>query len=152
MRAKASGLAPDDLVVWEGAFTFDAGAAAARRFLALPKRPSAIFCANDQLAIGFIKAVRDAGLTVPEDVSVAGFDDIEYASLFAPALTTMRQPRAELGRRAAEYLVARMAGDSKGLAQNTRLPCTLVVRDSVRAYRTSIKEDSPVIRASVAST
>ncbi len=148
--AAAGGIAPENQIVWEGAFSFDAGAAAARRFLALPERPSAIFCASDQLAIGFIKAVRDAGLSVPDDVSVAGFDDIEYANLFAPALTTMRQPRAELGRRAAEYLVARMSGDGKGLAQRTRLPCTLVVRDSVRAYRTAVRERPLAIRATIA--
>jgi LacI family repressor for deo operon, udp, cdd, tsx, nupC, and nupG len=133
--AAASGLAPSDLVVWEGSFSFEAGVAAAAKFLALPHRPSAIFCASDQVAIGFIKAIRDAGLSVPEDVSVAGFDDIEYANLLSPALTTMRQPRAELGRRAAEQLVRRMSQDRKGVVQRTRLPCTLVIRDSVRAYR-----------------
>jgi LacI family repressor for deo operon, udp, cdd, tsx, nupC, and nupG len=136
----AANLPADDVVVWEGAFSFDAGAAAAKKFLALVDRPSAVFCASDQLAIGFIKAVRDAGLSVPEDVSVAGFDDIEYASLFAPALTTMHQPRAELGRRAAEYLVQRMNGKGEDLPKRTRLPCKLIVRDSVRAYRGASRE------------
>jgi LacI family repressor for deo operon, udp, cdd, tsx, nupC, and nupG len=148
--AAEGGISLEDQIVWEGAFSFDAGAAAARRFLALPQRPSAIFCASDQLAIGFIKTVRDAGLSVPEDVSVAGFDDIEYANLFAPALTTMRQPRAELGRRAAEYLVARMSGNGKAAPQRTRLPCTLVIRDSVRAYRSAQRDYPPAARAAIA--
>ena len=145
--AAAHGLPAEKQIVWEGAFSLDAGAAAARRFLALTHRPTAVFCASDQIAIGFIKTLRDAGLSVPEDVSVAGFDDIEYASLLAPALTTMRQPRAELGRRAAENLVARMTGAAA--AHHIRLPCTLIVRDSVRALRPAAKERSqtPIGRA-----
>lgn len=135
--AAACGLAPEDLIVWEGSFSFEAGVAAAARFLALPVRPTAVFCASDQVAIGFIKAIRDAGLSVPDDVSVAGFDDIEYANLLSPALTTMHQPRAELGRRAAEHLVMRMSGDRTDMPQHTRLACTLVIRDSVRAPRAS---------------
>jgi LacI family repressor for deo operon, udp, cdd, tsx, nupC, and nupG len=69
---------------------------------------------------------------VPQDVSVAGFDDIEYANLIEPALTTMHQPRIDIGRLAAEALVQRMQG-TPGAPQprTTRLPCTLIVRDSV---------------------
>lgn len=137
----AAELAPGDLFIWEGAFSFDAGTAAARRFLTLSPadRPSAIFCGSDQMAIGFIKAVRDTGVSVPMDVSVAGFDDIEYANLFSPALTTMHQPRPEIGRSAAENLVAQMTGSGK-TQQRTRLPCTLVIRDSVRPYRPATRE------------
>ncbi len=130
--AAAARIAEKDLHVWDGTFSFEAGAAAARRFLALSRRPTVVFCASDQIAIGFIKTVRDAGLAVPEDVSVAGFDDIEFANLFSPALTTMRQPRAALGRAAAEYLVGRMNGTGDAAPQRIRLPCVLIVRDSVR--------------------
>ncbi|HVY19946.1 MAG TPA: LacI family DNA-binding transcriptional regulator [Bauldia sp.] len=136
-----AGLPPENLQLWDGAFSFEAGAAAAKRFLALARRPTAVFGASDQVAIGFIKAVRDAGLSVPGDVSVAGFDDIEYANLFSPALTTMRQPRADLGRAAAENLVERMTGLAGGPTR-TRLPCTLVVRDSVRAIAPQSKPRS----------
>jgi LacI family repressor for deo operon, udp, cdd, tsx, nupC, and nupG len=138
--AAALNLGPDGLTIWEGAFSVEAGAAAARRFLASKHRPTAVYCASDQVAIGFIKAIRDAGLSVPEDVSVAGFDDIEYASLLSPALTTMRQPRAELGRIAAQQLIMRMRGDRTGVVERTRLPCSLVVRDSVRALRAPARE------------
>jgi LacI family repressor for deo operon, udp, cdd, tsx, nupC, and nupG len=126
----AGGLCEEDTIVWDGAFSIEAGAAAARRFLTLKQRPTAIFCSSDQVAMGFMKTVRDAGLSVPEDVSVAGFDDIEYASLLMPSLTTMRQPRAELGRLAAQKLVAQMRGDRRG-AERTRLPCSLMIRESV---------------------
>ena len=104
---------------------------ALRDFLPRSDRPTAVFAANDETAIGFIKAVRDAGLSVPDDVSVAGFDDIGYAALSDPGLTTMRQPRAELGRVAAEILVRRMTGQGGPQPRITRLPCTLIVRESV---------------------
>lgn len=126
------GIAVDDSIIWDGAFRFDAGVDVARTFLAHPDRPTAIFASNDEMAMGFIRTVKDAGLSVPGDVSVVGFDDIEYTRYFDPALTTMNQPRAELGRIAADILVARMAGAEPDV-QRTRLPCSLVVRDSVSA-------------------
>ncbi len=102
----AAGIAYDPCLVWQGNYRSESGGAAAvQNFLPMAERPTAVFAANDESAIGFIKAVRDAGLSVPEDVSVAGFDDIGYAALFDPGLTTMHQPRAELGRVAAEILV-----------------------------------------------
>lgn len=129
-----AGIAIDESIVWQGAFTFEAGVRVARGFLDHSDRPTALFAGNDEMALGFIRTVKDAGLRVPEDVSVAGFDDIEYARYFDPALTTMRQPRADLGRIAAENLIARMSG-GKSLPRRTRLPCELVVRASVRPLR-----------------
>jgi LacI family repressor for deo operon, udp, cdd, tsx, nupC, and nupG len=128
----AAGLPFDESIVWQGAFRFDAGVEVAKRFLAHPDPPTAIFSSNDEMALGFVRAVKDAGLRVPDDVSVAGFDDIEFARYFDPALTTMHQPRAELGRLAAENMVARMAGKSASPFR-TQLKCTLVVRDSTAA-------------------
>ena len=84
---------------------------AAALFLALSDRPTAVFAATDETAIGFIRDLAAAGMSVPRDVSVAGFDDIENLALFTPAITTMRQPRTELGRLAAQGLLRRMAGD-----------------------------------------
>ncbi len=129
----AAGIAYDPCLVWQGSYRAETGAqVAASDFLPMTDRPTAVFAANDESAIGFIKAVRDAGLSVPEDVSVAGFDDIGYAALFDPGLTTMRQPRAELGRVAAQILVRRMSGKAAPASPRiTRLPCTLVVRESV---------------------
>ena len=124
-------LPADEGIVWEGGFAFAHGVSVAARFLATPERPTAIFAANDEMAMGIIKTVKDAGLHVPRDVSVAGFDDIEFASYFDPALTTVRQPRAELGRLAAESLVARIGGIGNKMQLRTRLPCSLVIRDSV---------------------
>lgn len=145
-----AGIAFDPCIVWQGAFDLEAGVDVARQFLAAPDRPSAIFTGNDDMAIGFIKTVKNAGLTVPGDVSVAGFDDIEHARYFDPALTTVSQPRAELGRVAAESLVASITGAGRKMPMRTRLPCTLVVRDSVSAYRASASERPLAIRAVIA--
>jgi LacI family repressor for deo operon, udp, cdd, tsx, nupC, and nupG len=85
------------------------------------------------MAMSFIKGLTDNGLSVPGDVSVTGFDDISRLELFIPALTTMRQPRAEMGRRAALDLLERLSVDDKPLPpRHERLECALVVRDSVR--------------------
>ncbi len=126
-----AGIPVDDCLIWPGKFNFTAGVKAAQFYLTMrDERPTAVFAASDELAIAFIKTVKDAGLRVPEDLSVAGFDGIEYSAMYDPALTTMLQPRAEMGRLGAENLVLRMSGapvESRG----ARLPCSLVIRDSV---------------------
>ncbi|MEX0853390.1 MAG: LacI family DNA-binding transcriptional regulator [Bauldia sp.] len=130
----AAGLPIDDGLIWEGAFAVDAGVIAARRFLAVSPRPTALFAASDDIAIGLIKTIRDTELSVPDDVSIAGFDDIDYAGVIDPPLTTMRQPRADLGRLAAENLLRRMAGGAgKPSPRRVRLSCELIIRQSVRA-------------------
>ena len=146
----AAGIAATDDLVWEGTYRAQSGVAAAQQFLALKHRPTAVFAANDESAMGFIKAVRDAGLTVPEDVSVAGFDDIGYSAMFDPGLTTMHQPRAELGRLAAEILVRRMSGASPPPPRRTRLPCALIVRESVVPPRIIADERIQVVSATAA--
>jgi len=129
----ANGIEPDEDAIWHGGFRFEDGVAAAAGFLALRRRPSAIFASADDAAIGFIRSVRGAGIVTPRDVSVVGFDDIDYASVIEPPLTTLRQPREELGRLAAEDLLARMAPRAPDLPPcRRRLRCELVERDSVR--------------------
>jgi LacI family repressor for deo operon, udp, cdd, tsx, nupC, and nupG len=126
-----AGIAHDPAIVWRGAFNFVAGAKAARRWLALAEdRPTAIFAASDEIAIGCISALREAGVDVPGVVSVAGFDGIDYSAMYEPPLTTMLQPRAELGRLAAEDLLRQLAGEPARPGE-TRLPCKLVIRQSV---------------------
>ena len=127
-----AGLAVDEAAIWSGGFRFDNGIDAARRFLALRRRPTAVFAAADDAAIGFIRTVRDAGVRTPEDVSIVGFADIDYASVLEPPLTTMRQPRVELGRLAAEDLLARMGRDTPHFPpRSARLRCELIERGSV---------------------
>ena len=129
----AAGLPIDRSLIWDHSFRYEGGLGAAGDFLALDAPPTAVFAAADHAAIGFIKAVREAGIRTPEDVSVIGFDDIDYCSVIDPPLTTMRQPRAELGCLAAEDLIARMTrGVPRIPPARVRLACDLIVRHSVR--------------------
>jgi LacI family repressor for deo operon, udp, cdd, tsx, nupC, and nupG len=108
---RACGLTARGTRFFAGDFTMASGAVAAEQFLASQPRPTALFAANDEMAIGFIKTVRGAGLRVPDDVSVFGFDGIAFADFVEPTLTTFRQPRRELGRIGAGLLLRRIAGE-----------------------------------------
>lgn len=110
---RALGLPQNPDWVLEGDFTMDSGAAAARAWLALKDRPTGLFLSSDEMATGFIGEVQRAGLTVPGDVSVVGFDNIEIAQHLAPGLTTIRQPRTQIGVRAAELLLTMIESNSR---------------------------------------
>ena len=102
---RKAGLATPAEWQFQGNFEMESGYLAAKQFLTLQERPSAIFAANDEMAIGFLSGLREHGLECPRDVSVIGFDDLAVALHYAPPLTTIRQPRAEIGRLAAEALI-----------------------------------------------
>jgi len=93
-----------------GDYTMAAGQAAAEHYLGLEDRPTAIFAGNDEMAIGLIATLRRNGIECPRDVSVMGFDDISVAQNYSPALSTMRQPREQIGRIATETLVNILEG------------------------------------------
>lgn len=130
-----AGLSEGGFVHWEGRFVFSAGAAAAEAFLTLKDRPTAIYASCDESAIGFIKAVRAAGLRVPEDVSVIGFDGIEFADYVEPTLTTFRQPLHDLGRRGAGVLLKMIHHTMSPEDWNVRLPLTLLERGTTAPVR-----------------
>lgn len=92
-----------------GAFSLDAGAQAARSFMEMDERPTAVICGSDLIAMGYISEISRRGLRVPNDVSVVGFDDIEIADSFIPSLTTIRQNRTQIGVLAASYLLDQLA-------------------------------------------
>jgi LacI family transcriptional regulator len=117
---------PRDYVV-NGEFTWRHGYAAANTLLTQPNRPTALICADDLLALGVMDAAVDLGLEIPRDVAVVGFDDISVAALRQVALTTVRQPVAEMGRRAVDLLMARITGTA-GDPVEVVLPPELVVR------------------------
>ncbi len=131
----ARGLPFPETALYPGDFSLDSGRAAAERWLAQApgQRPTAVFLASDAMACGFIGEVQRQGLSVPGDVSVVGFDDIELIAHISPPLTTIRQPRAAIGRIAAERLLARLRGDTDEDGADTILPVELVVRASTRA-------------------
>ena len=121
------GCVGDPKWVAKGDFTERGGYAAAKKLLALPERPTAIMTANDLSAFGVMAALRDAGLGVPEDISVLGFDDIPAASQIHPGLTTVRQPMQQMGRSAVNTLLAVIAR-LEPASSHIILPTELVVR------------------------
>ena len=104
------------------------GIKAAPYLLDLPQPPTAIFCFNDLTAIGVINALRERGLNVPRDISVVGFDDLEMSTYYHPALTTVRQPTHQIGKRAVKMLLRLINGDSTVNAEV--VPSELIIRES----------------------
>jgi LacI family transcriptional regulator len=122
--------------VLTGDFSEESGVIAGQRLLTLDERPDAVFAANDMMALGCLRALTDAGVQVPRDVAVVGFDDIPLARHVTPALTTVRVPMAELGARALNGLADAIAVDgAKARASTETLATELVVRDSCRVAR-----------------
>jgi LacI family transcriptional regulator len=103
---------------------------AARELLRTTPRPTAIFASNDAMAVGAISALREAGVRVPADIAVAGFDDIPMAAYLNPPLTTVHVDIPALGERAAERLIDALHGGEGQKAQREQLPTRVVVRDS----------------------
>jgi DNA-binding LacI/PurR family transcriptional regulator len=116
----------------EGDFSADGGRNAVHALLEQEAAFSAVAAANDLMAIGAMEALRHSGMRVPDDVAVVGFDDITFASLVSPALTTVAQPKYRMGQLAMDRLLALMDGVG-GRPQHTVLPPQLVVRESCGA-------------------
>jgi LacI family transcriptional regulator len=112
-------------------FDVNGGYSAMKELLALKERPTAVFAACDKIAIGAINAVKEAGLNVPDDISIIGFDDIEIAIYITPKLTTIRQNCGEIGRTAVDLLVEQINQKAK-LRINKIIPVELMQRDSCK--------------------
>jgi LacI family transcriptional regulator len=110
-------------------FAYEFALGAASDLLRLPNQPTAIFAASDVLAMGVYEAARRAGLRVPEDLSVVGFDDVPMAQWVSPPLTTLRQPLAEMATLATRTL---LNGESTGIQQRVELATSLIVRASTQ--------------------
>lgn len=123
----AAGLPLDPELIGEGALDFESGLEAGARLLDLADRPTAIFAANDQMALGVLRAARERGLAVPGDLSLVGFDDMAASRSSWPTLTTIRQPLEQMGAAAAEVLIG-------GSDEPVRIwDFDLVVRESTAA-------------------
>jgi LacI family transcriptional regulator len=136
-------LFPDDPeLIFYGNFKVDGGKQAAREILNElgANLPTAVVAANDLTAIGAKSEFRAAGLHVPDDISIVGFDDIAFAALTEPALTTVHLPLTELGRRAVEVLV-KSSEDLKKEGVEIVIPTSLVVRDSTAPVKNKSKAD-----------
>lgn len=129
---KRHGIAFEPELVQPSNQTFEAAQNSTAALLNLATRPTGIITGNNQTTIGAVAAIRSAGLRIPQDISLAGFDDFEWADYFEPRLTLVAQPCDEIGRRAAQMLVERIGG-LHAAPRSVRLKSTLVIRNSCAA-------------------
>lgn len=125
----AYGLEPDPNLLVEVPYTIEQGVVGARQLLSQDNPPSALFCSNDILAFGAVRAALDQGLTVPNDLSIVGFDDSPMAAIVNPRLTTVAQPAFTMGVRACELLCTLIDGDQPE-ATAIILPTDLLIRET----------------------
>ncbi len=123
------GLKYNEKIVGYGDFNKEGGYEEMKRLLCGSFRPTAIFCANDAMAIGAIKAIKEKGLGVPDDIAVVGFDDIEAAGLVEPLLTTIRPPLEDIGAKAIELLFKNIK-NKKRKAEEISIKTKLIIRES----------------------
>ncbi len=128
-RALAEFGHPDHVVI-DDEFSEMGGIRAAESILGGDFRPTAIFAANDLMAIGVMQSLRERGIRIPEDIAVVGFDDISAAKLVTPTLTTVAQFQWKMGERAAQTLMDRLRGQKTGAGTAVEMPFDLIVRGS----------------------
>src|SRR5215831_16819855 len=124
-----------DFVVMTGDFSIESGAAGAERLLGRREPPTAIFCFNDEMAMGAIETAKRRGLRVPLDLSVVGFDDFRFARCVDPPLTTIAQPMRAIGEGTVRLLLEILNGDDHAAPESVTLPHTLTVRSSTAPPR-----------------
>jgi LacI family repressor for deo operon, udp, cdd, tsx, nupC, and nupG len=120
-------------LIYPGDFFMQSGAAGMEKLLSLAAPPTAVLCGNDEMAFGAIRMLHKLGLTVPDDMSVVGFDDQNMAEFYNPPLTTVHIPRHELGRRAALELIEQLEG--RDVEPEVVLPTRLIIRESTAPPR-----------------
>ena len=120
-----------------GDFTIESGVQAARHWLALPadNRPTALFCASDEMAFGLISALHQNGINVPDHLSIIGFDDVDFAAHSIPALTTIHQPRRRIGEAAARALIHKIRDADAPPLPEPAFDLELVLRASTAPYK-----------------
>jgi LacI family transcriptional regulator len=123
-----AGLKEDPAYMVQGRFSFESGVEAMRQLLALPHRPTAVFAGDDDMAVGAIWAAAEAGLSIPRDMSICGFDDTTIATQVWPPLTTIHQPVREMGRRATQELLLRVL--NKGEPRMVEVGYNMCIRAS----------------------
>jgi LacI family transcriptional regulator len=128
---------PDPELIFERGFEFVEGGAAMHRMLQLSRPPSAVFCANDIQAIGAISECRNVGLSVPDEMSIVGFDDLPIAQYITPTLTTVHVPAEEMGDSAAKRLIVAIEANEPVLP--LELMTDLVIRETTAPYRQAVK-------------
>jgi DNA-binding LacI/PurR family transcriptional regulator len=117
-------------LIVEGDYTTEYGKIAMNQLLNLENKPTAVFAANDLMAIGAMDAIRKKGFRIPEDIAVAGFDDIPFAALYTPSLTTVSQPTLQMGSLAMQMLIERIKGTASLETREVIFRPAIVVRES----------------------
>jgi len=137
MRAAMTeaGLNPDKLACVETTYGIEQGAVAFQQIMQATPRPTAVICGNDVLAVGAMRAARELGISVPEDVSITGFDDMELAKVAYPPLSTVHVPHGEMGRRAALALASHLKNGEP--LESVKLETRVVLRGSLTAPQTA---------------
>jgi LacI family transcriptional regulator len=132
---RKAGIGFDPALVHQGNWTLSGGYGATKRLLDLDDRPTAIFCASDEMAIGCYEAIKEAGLRIPGDISVIGFDDMPSSRHLEPSLTTVRVPHEDMGHRAITHLYAKRGpvGTLGVISGRLQIECPLIERNSVAA-------------------
>ena len=124
------GLPSDETLMAPGGFHLEQGWHATQSLLNLPDRPTAIFAYNDMNAMAAMRCVSERGLRVPDDISIVGFDDIPLSAYTCPSLTTVEQPKLDMGYRGARHLLDQIAGTAQTSQAETLLEVRLIVRES----------------------
>lgn len=126
---RKGGIDPEGAHIIETNYGVESGAKAFEKIMQTKDRPTAVLCGNDVIAVGALRAAKQMGLSVPRDVSITGFDDMELARIVEPPLTTVRVPHHEMGQKAAQELVAMVERESKGVARC--LETQIITRGSI---------------------
>ena len=134
MALEQAGIPFDPALVAEGGSQRDRAHEAMLALLATPNPPTAVVSGNNFMTIGLLRAIAERGLTVPDDIALVAFDDFEWADLFAPRLTVIRQPTTELGSRAVELLLSRLEDPARP-PRPERLEAMFVHRNSCGCTR-----------------
>jgi LacI family repressor for deo operon, udp, cdd, tsx, nupC, and nupG len=129
LAMESAGIQNDGDLVVDGDFSIQSGVVAAGRLLSIKNPPTAIFCSNDEMALGVMSGVKGRGMRIPRDISIVGFDDILFAQYFDPPLTTIAQPMREIGEHAMTVL-AEILAEHPPANKDVILPFRLVVRSS----------------------
>jgi len=140
---QASGIAVDPELVIETSADRNGGYSAMQQILSLDPRPSAVFAVNNMTALGAMQAIRERGLTVPDDIALVCFDDVEHLAVLSPFLTVMNQPTETFGTVAAQILIDRIAGKTSDKRRRIVLQPNLVVRESCGAKLSTPAKTGP---------
>lgn len=132
----------DAALIQPGDWEFEGGYQAARNLLSIDQPPTAIFSANDLMALGAIYAVQDAGLSVPGDVAVVGYDNRDFTNIFRPKITTVSMPVYEMGWKAAEFLLKQIA-DGRQDFDEIKIMGKIHIRETCGAEKTLKTEEEP---------